>query len=284
MVLLDGYSTLLKGLGANDSFLLLCRQLTVHEEQALKQPLFIFETYELLKRNQKVDDLIATKDGVLVLVDYRNVTNQVVERIQHIKCRPLLVVVYNCPNRDCKHMIKSTNTENYRVNYIVDESKYHTEINNWFANNLGKFEQQQQRQQQQQRKLKSSEFMLQFQNGTLPLVQWNHYGRLRIVYLALKHYGYEDTCNPNGWLCANWKRYKESIGHGHLWNYTLTMFWVKQIHQVMHCDTPCPSGFRHLYDNHPDLHNGKLHEQYYSKALIFSDTARNNYVAPDLAT
>jgi len=119
-----------------------------------------------------------------------------------------------------------------------------------------------------------------FMDLSLDLHLWDHYGRLRIVHYSLTNYGYQNTINPQGWLCTHWKRYKASIGHGHLWHYTLTRFWATLLSRII--NTQHHSTFNKLYRNNPFLHQGKLFQQYYTPKLLFTNKARNTWVPPDL--
>lgn len=297
IVLLDDpevHSRLLKNLGVMDVQYLsyLCRQRTAYEEQLLNSPpktWFLFETYDLMTRNKKIDDLISSKDGVLVFVDYVNantITTELTERIQHIKCRPLLVIINNCPEglSPDKYLISSTNTDSFRVKHIANNVSINsafngTDINSWFIEKLNKAKVNEPSSTiLTSKNISDIDLTQQFEDGTLPLVLWDHYCRLRIVYLGLQH-GINDAINKKGWLCKNWKKYKNGIGHGHLWNYTLTIFWVKQIYSLMDKDH---KSFSDIYNQNPHLHNGRLHEKYYSKSLIFSELAKHRYIEPDL--
>lgn len=263
---------------------MLCRKTTAYEEQRIwegKKTLFVFETYDLMERNEKVNTLIESMDGVLVFVDYTNACKlnfKLTERIQHIKCRPLLVVVNHC--KTDKQLVSSTNTNSFRVNHIKLGYNRETDIHSWFANKLGTYKNKAKKDILTSKNIEDQEMMTQFQDQTLPLTIWDHYGRLRIVYLSIIHHGIDNTLSTNGWLCSNWKKYKDSIGHGHLWNYTLTIFWVKYIHNLIIKDKP--NDFKHLYKNNSDLHNGGLHQKYYTNKTIFSDKARNSFIAPDI--
>ena len=122
------------------------------------------------------------------------------------------------------------------------------------------------------------QFVKQFDKGTLPLEMWDHYGRLQIVYYSVVKFGLPPTMQLNSWLCTKWKSYKESIGHGHLWNYTLTMFWAQIIAKL----APKYNNFNELYADNTWIHNGNLYRSYYSDEIIFSSAAKNNWVKPDL--
>lgn len=120
----------------------------------------------------------------------------------------------------------------------------------------------------------------QFQNCTLPLDFWTHYCRLRIVLYSIVNYGTQQTLNPQGWLCTTWRKYKTSVGHGHLWHYTLTSFWVHLLANLW--ATGKYTTFEAMYSQTPDLQNGHLHKQYYSDQFLFNANGKINWVEPDL--
>jgi hypothetical protein len=128
--------------------------------------------------------------------------------------------------------------------------------------------------------MQMSDLVKQFESNTLPLSKWNHYSRLKIVYYALKIYGYSNAIDQKGWLCTNWINYKSSVGHGHLWNYTLTRFWINVIYGVM---------TKHKYENFDDMYksnvflsNGKLFKDFYTDDVVFSQNARTNWIKPNI--
>lgn len=114
----------------------------------------------------------------------------------------------------------------------------------------------------------------------IPFKSADHYGRLKIVDYAIMTYGYKGAIDSNGWLCTNWKKYKKSIGHGNLWNYSLTRFWINILYNLQVKNNY--KSFDELYTNNSIIHNGKLFQQYYSNDVLFSDNAKNNWVPPNL--
>jgi hypothetical protein len=135
------------------------------------------------------------------------------------------------------------------------------------------------------RQMDAEDMLKLFQSADLPIECWDHYGRLRVVFLYLEKWG-SDIGFDN--LAQDWKTYKTSIGHGHLWHYTMTRFWCLIIWTLMMKDCEINkeinSGFQSLYNKHPEIHNGKLFFTYYSKEVGFSDLARKQWVEPDLVT
>jgi hypothetical protein len=128
--------------------------------------------------------------------------------------------------------------------------------------------------------LRLEELVKQFVDCELSIKNWSHLNRLRLVYFSLKNFGYDKTIDQSGWLCVSWNKYKNTIGHSHLWNYTLTKFWIDQIFSLV---TSNPQmNFAQLYDKYDYLTNGNLHKKYYSNEILFSDKAKYNWVEPYL--
>ena len=129
----------------------------------------------------------------------------------------------------------------------------------------------------------SKKLLTLFEQNSLPLHLWNNYGknkttitsqpspflesqfttitlflnsittgRLFVVWAALKEKGFEDCIDGEGWLCKHWRSYKESIGHGEKWHFTLTTFWVRIIH---HASQESHSSFKYSSLLPPPPHN-----------------------------
>ncbi len=130
------------------------------------------------------------------------------------------------------------------------------------------------------RSISTKELVILFEKCKLPLELWDHYGRLRIVSYAITKYGFQKAFEQDSWLCMVWKKYKTSIGHGHLWHYTLTRFWGNIIYNLH--KKGIYSSFDELYDKNPEIHFGKLFQKYYTNDVLFSKDARNHWVPPNL--
>lgn len=63
---------------------------------------------------------------------------------------------------------------------------------------------------------------------------------------------------------------------------TLTRAWLLAVSRFMARSRRCGSA-RVFIDRHPELLDVKLLNAHYSPALLFSDAARDTFVAPDLA-
>jgi len=121
-----------------------------------------------------------------------------------------------------------------------------------------------------------------FDSNTLPIGLWDHYGRLRVVWTALYKKGLEDSLDQQGWLCTRWKAYKESIGHGEKWHYTLTRFWVHIIHNLNNSSEDFPS-FEAFWVKHGEsIKQGSYFRNFYSDAVMMDPKARTEWTPPDL--
>ena len=125
------------------------------------------------------------------------------------------------------------------------------------------------------------EILTQFKTKQLAMKNWDHYGRLRVVYLCLKKFGYVNTISQDEWLCTHWKAYKKEIGHLNLWNYTLTRFWIEIIYTLIKKHPN--KTFDEIYNQHYQIQNGKLHEIFYTNEILFgkNSIAKNVWVKPN---
>jgi len=99
--------------------------------------------------------------------------------------------------------------------------------------------------------------------------------------LALKLHGKKDCIKADGWLCKNWFKYKASIGHGKLWHFTLTTFWVKIVADIIEKTTY--DTFEAFWTANSVVQDASLHKKYYSdERLMKNPKARKEWVEPDL--
>lgn len=130
----------------------------------------------------------------------------------------------------------------------------------------------------------NTQMMESFQNGTFPTNGWCHYGRQRMIYLALKYKGYKDTIRQDGWLSRHWKSYLNIIGLGHIWNYTILRFWIEIMAHVRNCGANQGYGFRSLWRNNDMLRDPHLYELYYRNVIDLPKVCDDprDWVRPDL--
>lgn len=266
---------------------MLCRTRTpmeiASEKKDLESVKFNYERFGLFTKDPKLDNFLSECDGVIVVLSYVTLAkdpDRVNRRLQQIRCRPLLVMIRGCPTEHIPYI--TSTSPNFIVEYDY-ESDSKLEVSYTFAKMIGTLKSMSLSASTlaSSINISSTDLMSHFEDATLPLSTWDHYGRLRVVYLALKYHGYKDTIDPSGWLCTNWKKYKTTVGHGHLWNYSLTRFWVELISHARVC---CGNagGFKTIWKNNPAFHNGSLHKGFYTD-VIYSEQAKKQWVPPDKA-
>ncbi|XWV26097.1 hypothetical protein QJ857_gp0983 [Tupanvirus soda lake] len=239
--------------------------------------------------DKKLLDHISSRDGIIVIVDVIN--QNIVENIKRIldnNANIPTLLVYEGENNDHQHILKKIIKSKYHKYYFHhinntspiyndDNKESEYDVKSWFNEEISK-PKNNIKPQTTSITIPLYEMAQLFENANLPIYMWDHYGRLRIVYYSIMTYGFIQTIDPNGWLCTNWRKYKTSIGHGHLWHYTLTRFWAHIIYNL----SKKYKNFDDLYINNPTIHNGQLFKEYYTEEILFSPYARNNWVDPNI--
>ncbi len=252
--------------------------------------LFRFEVFSVLTDDRKLNDYITTRDGIIIMLIGDKFTKNMANRIENIVKQspnmPILFLVekYSQSSNTTTYLERFTQTEN-RKSFLIDYTNvshiptyvFEEEAKSWFNDVLIRFGPRK-KSKLTSANISNEELVKSFENTTLPLELWDHYGRLRIVHYSLITRGYQNTIDPNGWLCTSWKKYKTSIGHGNLWHYTLTRFWTNILYELPQKDNY--KTFNQLYNDNPDIHNGGLFRQYYSDDILFTPHARNHWVEP----
>jgi len=252
--------------------------------------LFTFQVNNLLTKDIKLIDYLKTQQGIMISIDWNHKKTDYLVRIRDLMKVmlkiPFLVIVYNVNKNQeddpqfvwlqkiCHHQgVRKMWNYNTKLMYGEDDDYLI-----WFNAQVVKVP---------EREIKitsqniSDQMMInQFENTTLPMQLWDHYGRLRLVDISLREYGYSNTINSNGWLMKHWKAYKTSIDHGHLWHYSLTRFWIEILHNLQQIGLY--SNFDQLYSANPILHRGKLFLEYYTPEVIFGQLARETWIPPNL--
>lgn len=277
-------------LGKDKSIGMLCRLPTPAE--LANQTYFTYEIFGLLVSDKKLDDYIQRMDGIIIIINCKNINTNVLSRIDTIiKQNPyklLMCILEKYENYNFNPSKYFTSfTTNYRKYFFIDydvnfKSTMDSSVN-WFN---GMIKNNNQKDQEKKEKIESSvdipleKYVKMFVDNTLPMHLWDHFGRLRIVHFSLMKFGYHDTIDPESWLCTHWKKYKSSIGHGNLWHYTLTIFWASILYILQ--SRKKYKSFDDLYNDNPNIQSGKLFKEYYSDDVLFNDNARNNWVKPNL--
>jgi len=259
--------------------------------------LFRFDKFGLFAQDKKVSDYLKTRAGIVIVIESQRLNNDVVSRVESVvkntPNKPILVLI-----EDRSFGINRLNVDQYfsklkRPNVMATSDQL--DGLEWFngliigvVNGMpvnASETKQTSCEQVQCKQLTSSTIGIKdmtkmFEDCTMPLSIWDHYGRLRIVHHSLMTYGFDATIDPNGWLCKKWRDYKTSIGHGNLWHYTLTRFWINILYNLQNKHNY--KSFDELYKSNPKIHYGSLFKEYYSDDVLFTDHARNNWVKPNL--
>lgn len=255
--------------GISEPILWMCR---IQTEDELR--IFRYEVFGLLTKDAKLDQLISRKDGLVIIL--RKCDSDISSRIKDIvtanQNKPIMLILEDIKLEHLPSWFASENRKSFGVGeYSAAKKWFYQQIQNTKVVKLEN--------QYTSRTIPIEEMAAKFEDKSLEMELWDHFGRLRIVHYYLSKNGFKQTIDQNGELCKHWKAYKTSVGHGRLWNYTLTRFWTNIIYQMMELHKG--KSFEQMYDATPSVQNGSLHKKYYYDETIFSDTARNNWVAPD---
>jgi hypothetical protein len=255
--------------------------------------IFNFEVFGLLTIDTKLNNLIIERDGIVIVISFIN--QIIIDRIKQIistnPSTPLLLVFEKNAMFENFQTQKNPFTEEITKHFDVPHRKLvicHNQYENgknWFYNIIKKTKKTEEIEKTEKtvslsRTINISEMVTQFENATLPLSIWDHFGRLRIVNYYLTEYGYNKTIDKTGPLCTSWKKYKTSVGHEKLWNYTLTRFWINILHSL-HQKHPSLT-FTQIYDKYTQIQYGSFFKNYYSEDVLFSQFAKENWVEPNL--
>lgn len=276
-----GKSSFLQNLGMSIQPAYLCMKVTPTK-------VFNFQIFSVLTNDKKLFDYLIIRDGLIILI--RNKLNEgimdnIKTIIQRSPNKPILFLAQESTIcKDLRPFCNVSHRKLFDIDPTLKQGSYNeTEAKKWFNNILeNKINSNYAVNNSNSQNISTKELAEQFEKCTLKLELWDHFGRLRIVYYSLMKYGWENTINPIGWLCNNWRRYKKSIGHEHLWNYTLTRFWANILLNLQ--KKYSYKTFRELYDNNPNIHNGSLYKEFYTNDILFSQYAKDNWVPPKLKT
>ena len=127
--------------------------------------------------------------------------------------------------------------------------------------------------------LSDSAFVHQFEQKTLDPTHFNHIGHIRLAWIYLQSHDLEEASNMT---CSGIKAYAESLGAKDKFHYTITCALVQIIYSSLqeHSD----KSWEAFVERNQDLVADALQilHQHYSSELLFSDSAKNAFVPPDL--
>jgi hypothetical protein len=246
--------------------------------------MFTFQIYGLDEEDSKIFSHVKTNAGLVIIVtkdNYFKLFERIKLYVSNISHIPILIVIENLSNLEQVDKISKANVryefgsqmgEQVSPSHYIQTGAGYKNMQ-WFNSCVLAFK------PLPKNILGLEELVKQFVDCELSIENWSHFNRLRLVYFSLKNFGYDKTIDQSGWLCVSWNKYKNTIGHSHLWNYTLTKFWIDQIFSLMLKNQSMD--FAQLYAEYKFLSDGNLHKKYYSNEVLFSDKARIQWVSPD---
>lgn len=125
--------------------------------------------------------------------------------------------------------------------------------------------------------MQSDNFLLEFENCTLPKELFKHKDHLRMTWLYLSQYPIEQTLVR---ATDGIKRYANAVNAKELYHETLTHVWIYLVDEAM-WQTDVAT-FDEFIAQNEYLLNKDLPYQYYSKSLLDGEIARTTWVAPDI--
>jgi|ERR1041385_6433418 hypothetical protein len=127
------------------------------------------------------------------------------------------------------------------------------------------------------------EFIAQFEARAFPLEKWHHREHIRIAYLYLCRYGFEEAVERirSGIQALNAShKVPDALDRGY--HETMTQAWMRLVHCTLQEFGPKESADAFL-DEHTHLLSKRALRFFYSRARIMSPEAKHGFVEPDLA-
>jgi hypothetical protein len=124
--------------------------------------------------------------------------------------------------------------------------------------------------------LDDAQFLAAFEDGTLPKEDFPHRAHVRLAWLYLGRYGFEDASRR---VVDGIRRFAALHGATGLYHETITRAWLRLIADGRR-RTPADSFAGFLAVNPQLAVKGAL-DPYYSRDTLLSDAARATFVAPD---
>lgn len=127
-----------------------------------------------------------------------------------------------------------------------------------------------------------SEFLARFEAGTIPMAQWNHCAHLRVAYLYVIQYSFEEALVR---MRDGIRRFNaghdvpDRLDSGY--HETITQAWLRLVHVMAQRSGPFDTADAFL-DANSYLCNKRLLRLFYSRERIMSAEAKAGFIEPDL--
>ncbi|MEK7950802.1 hypothetical protein [Luteolibacter soli] len=127
------------------------------------------------------------------------------------------------------------------------------------------------------------EHLRQFEDQSLPLDLWHHRAHLKVAYLYLSRFPFEEALNR---LRSGIRAYNAAHGIGDTptggYHETMTCAWCHLVHTTLRQFGPAASSDAFL-DAQTQLKDKRVLLLFYSRDLIMSPEAKSSFIPPDLA-
>lgn len=126
-------------------------------------------------------------------------------------------------------------------------------------------------------------FLKAFQECTLPSSEWHHRAHLKVAYLYLQRFPFEEALNR---IRESIKRYNavtstpENLERGY--HETITQAWLRLVHLAL-CEYGPAATADEFLDAQPQLLTHRALRFFYSRGRLISWQAKAEFVEPDLA-
>jgi hypothetical protein len=122
-------------------------------------------------------------------------------------------------------------------------------------------------------------FLEAFESATLTKAEWTHEAHILMGWLYVQHYGNWERALPV--VRAGIQKLNAAINHGVGYHETITVVFLRVIDSYW--KESCETDWEKFKQTYPELFNYRkpILAKYYTKARIFSEEARLQFIEPD---
>lgn len=121
-------------------------------------------------------------------------------------------------------------------------------------------------------------FLKAFEDGTLSPSEFSHRGHIRMAWLYLRAYGWDEGIVR---IRSGIQAFAARLGATTKYHETITVCWARVVQHMIQ-DQPHINNFDDFIAHFPQILDSHLIERHYSAELLRSPLARQQWVEPDL--
>ena len=121
-------------------------------------------------------------------------------------------------------------------------------------------------------------FLQAFEDGTLPPGEFSHRGHIRMAWLYLRAYGWDEGITH---IRSGIQTFAARLGATGKYHETITLFWARVVHHMI-TEQPQIDNFEVFLAAFPQILDSHLIQQHYSADVLRSPLARQQWVESDL--